>query len=681
MNWRCTLLGWPLALAMLPISLAGGEPSVSAVAPVLNLDVALPLASGGEQELRVPLAARLTVVTFLGCQCPLAKLYAGRLQEMADRYGPEDVAFLGVNSNPQDSIASINDYARGHSLAFPIAKDHDGRAAMIFGATRTPEVFVLDSYGHVVYQGRIDDQFRPGVSQANPNREDLREAIDAYLEGRAIEVPRTVAAGCLIARRRQTDEESGISYCKQVSRILREHCVDCHRPGEIGPFSLLDYEQAVGWSDMMVETIEQKRMPPWHADPRVGHFVNARNLSRQERETIRQWVEAGTPFGDPRDLPPPQSFVSGWQFPGEPDVVIPMHREGFSVASSGTIDYQYFVVDPLFEKDQWVIAAEIVPGDRGVVHHALAFIRPPDGVRGSGAGLLTAYVPGQRIAMPPRGHARRIPAGSKIVFQMHYTPNGTPTVDRSRIGLVFADPAEVDHELVTLAGINHALEIPPFEQDVRIHGDSPTLPDEGKLLGLSPHMHLRGKSIRVTADSGGQATDILNVPNYDFNWQHSYILADPMPLDRIDSITFTATYDNSAANPSNPDPSDFVTWGDQSWEEMAIVFYEVAKPLPHGGTGSTRAVTDLSAPGTPISQSLQSPTASHKPATDVSSLSDGQRKLFDRYMADLDRDRDGSIRYDEVERAVQLRWPREIDVNGDRVIEPEELIQYILRKR
>ncbi len=645
-------------------------PSVQAAADIsaaVVLDVSLPGPARSSFRLRTPFDARLRVVCFLGCECPVAKLYAPRLQALAQRFTPQDVEFIGINSNPQDSMDKLAAYARDYEIDFPLLKDHDGTVAATIGATRTPEVFVIDPLGRVIYRGRIDDQYRPGVVTDSPQREDLREAIDEFLQGKPVSVPVTPAAGCLIAKRRPVDRAASVSFASQVSRILDRHCVECHREGEIGPFALTDYEEVVGWADMILEVVADNRMPPWHADETHGTFRNSRRMPEEDKQTLHSWVEAGTPFGNASDLPPPPQFASGWQLPATPDLVLPMAQTPFSVPAGGTVDYQYFVIDPGFNEDRWVTAAEVIPGNRSVVHHGIVFIRPPDGVRLDGLGWLTAYVPGQRLPPPSDHLARRIPAGSKLVFQMHYTPTGKQEQDLSQLGLTFARADEVSEELITLMGINQALEIPPRQSNVSIKGTTTSFPAGSRLLAIAPHMHVRGKSFQVRARSGDSSRVLLDVPHYDFNWQHTYLLESPLPLSGVDALDFTASYDNSAANPFNPDPDEFVTWGDQTWEEMAVVFYEVARPLQGDRKASREWKSNTS-----------SAVGTAQPAAEKERR---YQQLADAFFRDLDRDGDGLVRYEEVQRAVQLRGFRPIDANRDQVIDRQELLEYLRRTR
>lgn len=545
--------------------------------------------------------AELTVLCFLGTECPLARLYGPRLQTMSDSFG-DRVRFVGVNSNVQDSVDEIKAYAAEFELTFAMVKDDDRSVAVTAGATRTPTVVVVDPFGAVRYRGRIDNQYEPGIARPVATRHDLRDAIECVLAGKPVATPITQAVGCLIAMPRTpatTDSLPTIApemqttaqttsptptYCDQVIRVLQKHCIECHRDGEIGPFSLTQFDDVVGWADMAVEVIDNGRMPPWHATDDHASFSNARLMSETDKRVLRDWVAAGTPYGDATDLPPTQSFVAGWQLPREPDLVLRMRETPFTVPADGVVEYQYFVAKTNFPTDRWVKAAEVIPGNRGVVHHAIAFIHPPGGSDFRKRGLLSAYVPGQRQSALADGYAQRIPAGSKIVFQMHYTPTGKPETDITRIGMVFVDESEVTHEVFTLGALERNFRIPPHAAEHAVDGKFDWFPRDGELLSIMPHMHLRGKSFQFDVRRDRSGETVLEVSEYDFNWQHHYKLSDPMPLADIEQLRFTATFDNSAANPFNPDPTEYVTWGDQTWQEMAVAFVSIARP--RGGVAS-----------------------------------------------------------------------------------------------
>jgi thiol-disulfide isomerase/thioredoxin len=650
---------------LLPVTAAIAAPPTAPLSPPVSFDFVLPNVDGTSFKLNSVSNSRLRVIAFLGCECPLAIQYGPRLQQLSDAYRMRGVEFVGVNSNVQDSQADVIKYVSTLELKFPVLKDHDRVVAAALEATRTPEVIVLNGAGQVVYRGRIDDQYQPGIVKNHPSREDLKIALDEALAGKPISVPRADAFGCLIAKPRSTVENASVTYCGQIARLINEHCIECHRAGEIGPFAMDNYDEVVGWADMMLETVQEQRMPPWNANPEHGEFLNARSMPIMQRELLAQWVASGTPYGDPRDLPGKESQWSAESIDRQADFSIAMSDQPFAVPADGTIEYQYFVVDPQFKEDRWVNSAELIPGDRSVVHHGIVFIRAPDGQRLDGVGWLTAYVPGQRIPHSPTYRARRVPAGSKLVFQMHYTPNGKATEDLTRLDLRFSAAEEVTEELTTLISINQELEIPPQLDNVPVTAQTVNLPADGVLLALSPHMHLRGKTMKVQAihESGSEKV-LLDVPKYDFNWQHTYILKDPLPLKEFSKLSFVATYDNSINNPFNPDPDDFVTWGDQTWEEMAIVFYEVARPLANHEQRAARRSAK--------SEGVDS---------ELPPILERHQILADEYMKSLDRNQDGKLTYEEVDRAVQLEGFKNLDRNRDRMIDRDELLDTLRRTR
>ncbi|MGE3776569.1 MAG: redoxin domain-containing protein [Pirellulaceae bacterium] len=531
---------------------------------------------------------KVVVVVFLGTECPLVQLYAERLNTLAAKYAGQHVAFVAVNANQQDSLSEINRFAKEHGIRFPILKDSANRVADQLGASRTPEVFVLDAERRLRYHGRIDDQYTYGIQRTKVEHAYLQDAIDGLLAGRELPTVQTEVVGCLIGRLLDANESSEVTYARQVSRILNRRCVACHRPGEIGPFDLTSYDETVGWAEMIAEVVRERRMPPWHANPEFGHFSNDVRLTDEEVDVLLRWVRAGAPLGDKSELPPPPQFVEGWQI-GQPDLVIPMADTPFEVPASGEVKYQYFVVDPGFHEDKWVRAAECRPGNRAVVHHIIVATgnrkqlasRLNDEVV---SDWLAATAPGARPMILPPGQAKRIPAGAKLVFQMHYTPNGKAQQDLSSIGLIFADPKDVQHEVITQKAANPRFRIPPGDSNYRIDAQY-KFKKESYLLALFPHMHLRGKSFRYTAVfPDGREQVLLDVPRYDFNWQNSYVLDPPLRMPVGARIQCVAHYDNSAGNWANPDPSATVGWGDQTWEEMMIGYFNImpVQELRHG---------------------------------------------------------------------------------------------------
>jgi peroxiredoxin len=533
------------------------------------------------------------VVYFLGTECPLAKLYGPRVQKLADQFGPRGVAFVGVSSNVQDSLAELAAHARDHEISFPILKDLGNKVADMFGATRTPQVFVLDRQRTIRYAGRVDGQFTfgTGVGLAQPpeQRADLAIALEELLSGKEITVPLTEVKGCLIGRARQPQSNSLVTYSNQIARLIQNRCLECHRQGQIAPFAMSDYEEVAGWGGMIAEVVREERMPPWHANPQYGHFANENRLSKEEKELISTWVENGCPQGDPNDLPPPRSFHAGWFLPREPDQVFYMSEKPVDVKAEGIESYRHYTIDPGFTEDKWVKLAECMPGNRAVVHHIIVFIKPPgqETTRSQagdldlrGFGFLAGFAPGTRPLVSPKGWAKKIPAGSKLVFEMHYTPIGTPQQDRSSVGLIYLDEKEVTHQLSTAGASNPRFEIPPHDPNYRVES-SRRFDKDVTLLSLFPHMHMRGKSFRYELDSpGGLEREILlDVPHYDFNWQNSFILKGPRQIPAGSVLHCTAHFDNSSENLANPDPTKPVRWGPQTWEEMMIGWFDIGIPV------------------------------------------------------------------------------------------------------
>lgn len=564
------------------------------------------------------------VVVFLGAECPLAKLYAPKLQVMANDFEKEGIAFLAIDSNSQDSITDLETYAKQHEFKIPLLKDPGNKVADQFGAKRTPEAFLLDGNHVVRYHGRIDDQYVLGRTSSYAkyavSRHDLKEAIQELVAGKEISVPSTEIAGCIIGRTPKKSAGGDVTYTKQISRLLQNKCVECHRPGEVAPFSLTNYDEVAGWGETIREVVNQNRMPPWFADPAHGDFANDARLLKEEKELLDQWIANGSPEGNPADLPPSKEYTEGWRIP-KPDQVIMMSARPRKIQAEGTVPYQYLIADPGWKEGKWIKAAEARPGNRQVVHHIIVFVAQPEaigalarlrGARGGGqgggleggrrrgggglerAGIgegagsgLAAYAPGNAPTILPEGSAIYVPPGSKIIFQMHYTPNGSPQEDLSSVGVLFADPATVKRKIVSSAVINRRFNIPPGDPNYRVDAIRP-IDQDVLLLTMAPHMHLRGKSFTFTAKyPDGKREVLLDVPHYDPDWQLTYELKEPKLLPKGTRIECTAHFDNSPENLANPDPTKSVRFGPQTWDEMMIGFF---RALP---------TQDLETPGDP----------------------------------------------------------------------------------
>ncbi len=408
------------------------------------------------------------------------------------------------------------------------------------------------------------------------------------------------------------------TFSKDVAPILYTNCTSCHRPGEIGPMALVSFTEARPWAKSIATRVSNGTMPPWHADPAHGEFLNDRRLSDADRDTIVKWAAAGAPEGDRAQLPALPVYADGWQM-GQPDTVYAM-QEDYPIPASGTIEYKNFEVPTNLTEDRWAQAIEVRPGNRAVVHHVIVYMidpkaashgpqpftfaagmrRPaeaPKTERGAEAndrpmkhqptGWLTGFAPGQSVRVYQPGTALRVPAGTTLIVSLHYTANGKETTDRTRIGIKWANEApKTAVDVATLQNANFVL--PAGSSDTRVDAEL-TLKEDMTIWSILPHTHMRGKKWEVTAVyPDGRSDLILNVPKYDFNWQTDYIFKQPLHLPKGAKIHTTAWYDNSTANKANPDPKKDVYWGDQTWEEMqftAITFSTDNTPAKTTGGG------------------------------------------------------------------------------------------------
>ena len=312
------------------------------------------------------------VLVFLGADCPVSNLYVPRLLALEKKYRPQKIQFLGVYANEREDLDQIAAHAADRDLPFPILKDCGQKLADQLGVTRGPSVVVLDGAFNLRYRGRIDDRYGVAVRRPQASRDDLGEALEDVLAGKKVRVAETEADGCLIDHAHSRTVASTVTYSKDVAPILQKQCQVCHRPEQNAPFSLLTYDDAVKHGRMLREVTSQRRMPPWHADERYGHFSNDRRLTPKEIETLADWVAVGMPKGDDKDLPRPREWTKGWVH-GKPDVIFTMPEE-FEVPADGVLPYKNWIINTDFTEDRWVRIAEAQPGTAAVVHHIVAYI-------------------------------------------------------------------------------------------------------------------------------------------------------------------------------------------------------------------------------------------------------------------------------------------------------------------
>ena len=635
---RPCLLLLILGLLSLPSDAVGDKPASSDPLPV-NRSVGQRLGnftlsdviSGRDVTLYGFAGKKAVVLVFLGTDCPLANLYAPRLVELNHAYRNRGVVFLGINANAHETETAIREQARTHGIDFPVLKDARNLVADQALIERTPEVVVLDGRARIRYRGAIDDQYAQQTRKAQATHHYLKDSLESILAGRPVAVTATPAPGCLLDRVEATQPAAApprvrpappalraarddaekdtqidvgqVSYASGAARIIQQKCQSCHRPGQVAPFSLLTYDDARKHAAMIHEVVDNGRMPPWHADPRYGHFSNDRSLNSHDRSALLAWVEQGAPLGEPGEIPPAKRFPEGWSI-GQPDLVFEI-PEAYTVPAQGTVEYVRLRVPTKFSEDRWIQAAEAQPGDRGVVHHIIVYV---DDHRGGRHGLgdlghLVGYAPGDMPSVYPPGTAKKVPAGADFLFEIHYTPIGKVRTDRSKVGLIFAK-APVTRQAYTLPIAQDRFLIPPREGNVPVEA-SMTFGQDSRLLGFMPHMHLRGKDFRYDIVRPGKAPEtILSVPAYDFGWQSYYILAQPLDLPKGTRIDCLAHFDNSDKNPYNPDPSKTVRWGDQTFEEMMIGYIDIDLPRDLAPVLEPEPRADLSAPARGVLQAL-----------------------------------------------------------------------------
>lgn len=586
------------ALALTAAAWAGAAGAAPAVGTTLDA-FSLPDQLGIERSLERLTAKGPLILYFIGSECPITNRYVEELNRLAETYREQGVQVVGVNSNYFEAPADIARHHREFAVAFPVLRDASAHLAAQVGADRTGLACLIDREGVIRYAGRVDDRHGYTYQRDEGRRADLEEALKDVLAGRPVRVAETEVKGCIIPEPDDAAaaEPAPVTYAADIAHIVQENCTVCHRDGGIGPMAFDGYGRTKAWGEMIQEVVLDGRMPPWHADARYGAFKNDRRLADDDINKIVAWIEQGMPEGDPAQLPAPKEYPDGWAI-GDPDMVITL-PEPVDVPATGVMPYIYFSQESEFAEDKWVQAVEARPGAPGVVHHIIVFLQFPkpetaanEGSGDSGEeggerrrrrrggsfdhdGWLVAWAPGAQPQQFAPGTALKVPAGSKFIWQMHYTTNGKPAQDRSQVAIRFAD-GPPDHEWLMGAAINTDFVIPAGADHHEVKSDF-TFPLDGRIISLMPHMHLRGKSFKYDLlYPDGREETILWVPRYDFNWQTVYELEAPLDVPKGTKMLCTAHFDNSAENPANPDPTVDVGWGEQSWEEMMIGFFGVS---------------------------------------------------------------------------------------------------------
>lgn len=564
----------------------GGEPKSLKDRTLRGLDgeaIALAAPAGGA-----------TVVIFYSTECPIANSYSPTYHELMAQFRGHPVNWVGICLDPDLSDSEVRTHARDFKLGFHLVRDRRGTFAREVGATKTPEAFVIDAGGKVRYHGRIDDQFvARRVRNATPGgSSDLKAALQAVLAGKEVAAPFVEPVGCPLPE--MPAAPANPTYARNVAAILQKNCQECHRKGQVAPFGLETYEQARKRAADIASVVEDRTMPPWKASPHFGvNFKGDRTLAEKDIATLAAWAEAGAPEGDPRDIPPSPEFPADWTL-GTPDMVVDIGTD-FPVPASGDDIYRCFVVPTNLPKDQYVTAIEFRVDNRRVVHHILAYVDVSGEARKRDAadpgpgyscfagpgepinGDLGGWAPGIQPSPLPEGIGRSLPKGSDIIVQMHYHPSGKPETDRTRIGLHFARKP-IRQTLHWTAALNPEMQLPAGQDNIEIKASWP-VPLDLVAHAVTPHMHLLGKDMTMSITfPDGHVEDLIKIDDWDFNWQYSYFFEKPLDVPKGSVLNVVAHYDNTSANPRNPNkPPKLVKWGEATTDEMCVGFLAVTK--------------------------------------------------------------------------------------------------------
>ena len=536
--------------------------------------------------------AVVIISTATNCLENIEKLPKYRL--LRTTWENQGVSFLAINSSVDDDLADIRLMDSLHNVNLPILLDNSQLVAESLGLSKAGEIIVLEpNRSLVLYRGGLDIDAR----RARPDRgitaqsgtTDLAKTLAAAVMDELDSFDETVvteSVGCELDFPARDQHVSNVpDYATDVAPILEEKCVSCHLEGGIAPFAMDSHMMIQGWSPMMKEVIMTKRMPPAQVDPSVNHFTNARYMNPDQLQTLIHWIDAGAPRGNSEvdPLARVRSPETVWEL-GEPDYIVEV--PAFTVPATGVLDYENVTINLPFEEDIWVRSIQHVPGDRRVLHHLLSYIVPADyderiveGENDSYREFLEGYAPGKDESVTyPENSGMFIPKDSAVQMSLHYTTFGKEAVDKTLLGLYFADE-KPDHQYSTYS-LSHGgrnIVIPPRANEHKMSA-SYVFEDEVMLHGLRPHMHYRGKYMRMgVIYPDGTKDEIINVPDYNFAWQPTYRLADPMLLPAGSRVMIEGAFDNSQYNLGNPDPDAEVRGGAQSWDEMFIGYFSYHK--------------------------------------------------------------------------------------------------------
>ena len=542
---------------------------------------------------------RVRAFIFLSTECPISNGYIKTLSDLHAKFvgAGKAAEIFGVVSDPTVTRTSAAKHFAEYKTGFPILFDASGLLVQVLKPSHVPEALVLNRDGELVYRGAIDNAWEAiGRRRPKAEKEILADAISAALAGKPIEIAETKPVGCLIESLPQGDENAKFTYTRDIAPIIHARCLNCHREGQVAPFALADYDQTAKRAMQIVRVTQDRIMPPWIPSPGHDKFVAERWMTDRELEILKTWAGAGQAKGDDADLPPAPKFAEGWRL-GQPDQIVKM-AEPFTVPADGPDLLQNFVIPINVAEDKLVAAIEFHPSNKRVAHHAVLFLDDSGTARkldkatpetgygkfgGPGflpSGALGGWSVGNTPRPLPNGMGRYLKKGSDLVVQLHYHPTGKLETDQSEIGLYFVKKpvAESLKEPAKLVGsiwmANYEMDIAAGKKDYR-RATSYTLPKDVVMVGVVPHMHLLGKSMKVTATLPDKTVKtLIDIKNWNYNWQDEYYYERPFTLVAGTRLDVEAVFDNSDGNPSNPSsPPKRVTWGDGTKDEMLFCFF------------------------------------------------------------------------------------------------------------
>lgn len=523
---------------------------------------------------------KAVVIFIQGNGCPIVRNGVPSLKKIRDEFKDQGITFFMLNPQNQDNRESISKEAKDFAYDFPILVDEAQLVAESLGVDRTAESFVIDPKTmKVIYRGPIDDRLGYESQKEIAKNHYLKDALTAVISGQNLANNMPESPGCLINfPSRDQHQQNKVSYVKDIVPILKDNCISCHHEGGIGPWSMSSHAMVQGWSKMMQEVVMTRRMPPGQIDTHVGKTIeDFAEITPEEKQLLVHWIKDGAPMdADAEDPLPAITFDNPRYSLGEPDMTFKVAAQ--SIPATGVIDYRFIPVDLNLDKDIWIQAVEFIPGDRQVLHHVIAYLSSPadktargrqnGSARGQSIG---GFAPGRQPDAFRDNSGRLVPKGSNLLLQMHYTTSGRETVDETEIGLFIHDKPPNYIMAGGVAGQRRFL-IPAHAKEHELEGEQ-LIERDAYLYSMTPHMHFRGKYMSYTAEyPDGTSEILLSVPKYEFNWQFSYELKEPLFLPAGTRLVARGAMDNSDRNRFNPDPSMPVRFGLQTKHEMFFGF-------------------------------------------------------------------------------------------------------------